>query len=179
MNKQVLPIKKIFLTTVIFMFVFIFWGLNVDKYANLQLGREVVAGMTYPTELGLINVTVMGCQPSCCTGSICTCCSNGSLCLSDTAPLCPRATVTGIPTGGDGDKGLFLKTSLAAAGISQGGQLIAGGMGITMMDSGTLAGNGGCVGSGCSAINIESKNLWDKSRLAIKYLVSRLKNKLI
>lgn len=179
MNKQVLFTKKIFLIAITLLFIFIFWVLNVDKYANLQLGKEAIAGMNFPTELGLTNVTVNECQPSCCMGPVCTCCSNGSLCSSDQAPVCPRATVVGIPAGGNGNQGLFLKTSLAVTGVSQGGQLIAGGMGPTMMDSGVLSGKSGCVGSACSALNTDNKNLWTKSKLALKYIIGKFKRKLI
>jgi hypothetical protein len=64
-----------------------------------------------------------------------------------------------------GIEALFLNTSLMAAGVVPGGQLIAGGMGPTLMDNGVLAGQAGCVG--CMAQAKEEKGWFDKYIIAI------------
>jgi hypothetical protein len=175
MNGQFLKrmLKASFFVAILACFVFvIFFGLNINKYASLQMGEKVIASTGgFPYEIGLTNVTVSYCKPSCCSAAGCTCCYGGSLCSADTPPKCPRATVSGVPAGGDGSSALILKTSLTQAGVSSGGQMIAGGISSTLMDGGVVAGNSGC--SGCSA-GIDDKDLWERSKLAFKYIISKL-----
>lgn len=74
-------------------------------------------------------------------------CAGGTLCfVTDPARCLLYSDVSGIPAGGMGSNALFSKIAIAKAGLTPGGQLIAGGMMLTSMDSGVLASAGGCYG---------------------------------
>jgi len=100
----------------------------------------------YPYQIGLTNAIIISCFTSCCA-PVCTCCAGGTLCMTKDVATCTMySDVSGSPAGGMGSNALFLNTAIAQAGLTPGGQLIAGGMTMTQMDSGVLASVGGCYG---------------------------------
>lgn len=119
-----------------------------------KMSLEAAGG--FPYQIGLTDVTVTACTPTPCPG---TCmCTGGSLCMfKDVATCATYSDVLGTPAGGAGSGALFTNAAIAQAGLSSGGQLIAGGMSSVAMDSGVLASAGGC--SGCSASLDKPKNL--------------------
>ncbi len=182
MIKQFLKTKKtgkilIFSIVFICLSFLIFFGVNLDKYANLQLGREAVAAGGFPYQIGLTNVRITKCQVTLgvCVGVGVDAGPATALCNTKSPGVCESYRyVSGVPAGGMGTAALFLFPNLSFAGVSTGGQLIAGGMGPTMMDGGVVAGPGGCVGSGCA--RVEDENLWKKTKLAFKYVIATTKN---
>ncbi|MDO8668571.1 MAG: hypothetical protein Q7K35_05835 [bacterium] len=97
----------------------------------------------YPYQIGLTNVIVIPCV----TTGVPPICTGGTLCnLLDVGRCALYSDVSGSPAGGMGSNALFLITAIAQAGLTSGGQLIAGGMTMTQMDSGVLASAGGCYG---------------------------------
>jgi hypothetical protein len=124
-----------------------FFIVNSGKFHLFQ-GAQAVGG--YPYQIGLTNVTVVQCQPSCCSTAGCRCCIGepGTLCptILTEAQCVLYSDVFGSPAGGMGSNALFLTKNIALAGLSSGGQLIAGGMSPVLMDNGVLASVGGCAG---------------------------------
>lgn len=147
---------------------FLFYGgLQVNDYLEWQSTKDAVAAGGYPYQIGLTGVTVIPCTVSC-NGS---CCMGGSLCsVKDPATCTMYSYVQGTPAGGSGNQALFLKTALSQAGVSAGSQLIAGGMGPTMMDSGVLGGPTGCYN--CMA---KKENFWEKTKRAVDYMIAAVK----
>jgi len=78
--------------------------------------------------------------------------------------------VIGTQAGGMGNQALFLNAAIAQAGLTPGGQLIAGGMGPTLMDSGVLASAGGCYG--CMA----KANMLDKIGGIYDYIIASFRD---
>ncbi|MFH1233733.1 MAG: hypothetical protein V1649_03755 [Patescibacteria group bacterium] len=102
--------------------------------------KAVEASASFPYQIGLTNAIIIPCvlTPA-------GLCAGGPLCL-DPVRCILYSDVSGIPAGGTGSNGLFLKTAIIKAGLTPGGQLIAGGMSPVFMDSGVLASAGGCFG---------------------------------
>ena len=74
-----------------------------------------------------------------------------------------------------GVNALFLKTALAQAGVTPGGQLIAGGMGPVLMDNGVLAGPGGCYN--CLAKLDWKAKFKKKTEYLFKYIIAGIGKK--
>jgi hypothetical protein len=108
-----------------------------------NMAAEAVGSMPY--QIGLTNVMITNCfitgEPPICTGSIL--CSTFHI---DVARCLNHSDVNGKPAGGMGNEALFLNTAIAKAGLTPGGQLIAGGLSMVAMDQGVLASAGGCFG---------------------------------
>lgn len=105
--------------------------------------KAVRAAGSLPYQIGLTNVTMIQCTVSCNGG----CCMGGTLCTTkDSATCTTYSEITGTQAGGMGNQALFLNSAISQAGVSSGGQLIAGGMSPVLMDNGVLAGPGGCYG---------------------------------
>lgn len=105
---------------------------------------EASAGLTY--QIGLKNVIMIKCFT---TGTP-PICAGGTLCYTKDPATCTNYyDVSGTPAGGMGANALFSITATSMAGLSPGGQLIAGGTSPVLMDNGVLASTSGC--SGCTA----------------------------
>ncbi len=139
-----MPLKKK-KTHVIIVFVliavFIIFGAAVKNRFEWYLTEEAVASGGYTYQIGLTNIIVTPCF----TTGVPPLCEGGLLCyIKDAATCIAYSDVSGAPAGGMGENALFLKTALAQAGVVPGGQLIAGGFSPVLMESGVLAGPGGC-----------------------------------
>jgi len=102
---------------------------------------EAAGGLPY--QIGLTKAVIVPCittgAPPVCVG--------GLLCSTlDIARCTMYSEVNGMPAGGSGNNALFSKVAIAQAGLTPGGQLIAGGMSPVLMDQGVLASAGGCFG---------------------------------
>jgi len=140
-----------------------FYVSNSAKFRLFQ-GAQAVGG--FPYQIGLTGVTIVPCI----TTGYPPICEGGTLCLTKDAATCTLySDVSGSPAGGMGMNGLFLKTSIAQAGLMPGGQLIAGGMSNVLMDNGVLASAGGCAG--CMA----KANKVDKVKQVFDYLIASFK----
>ena len=110
--------------------------------ASWRWQKAVEASASLPYQIGLSNAIIIPCfvTPA-------TVCAGGTLCfVTDPARCLLYSDVSGAPAGGLGSNALFLKTAIIQAGLTPGGQLIAGGMSPVLMDSGVLASAGGCFG---------------------------------
>jgi len=155
-------LKKIVVFAIVLVFVAgaVFWGVSQYRKDSQQNTAQAVGG--YPYQIGLTGVTITPCY----TSGIPPMCLGGPLCLTlDPGRCTVYAEASGMPAGGDGMRALFRKTALGQAGITAGGQLIAGGMSMTMMDNGILAGPAGCVG--CTAQAKEQESWFDKYIIAL------------
>jgi len=155
--------KKKILIIVGMLLICCFVLVNIADYYNMK--KTAKAADTFPYQIGLTGVTLIPCTVACDGG----CCVGGTLCpTKDSATCTLYQEVSGTPAGGDGDKALFLKTAIAQSGLSQGGQLIAGGMSLTSMDNGVLASAGGCSGCVGRIDTIDKiKNWFNKVYMAI------------
>jgi hypothetical protein len=122
-------------------------------------------------QVGIINATVTQCELSCCSPAGCRCCTGGTLCSTITteAECILHSDINGTKAGGKGNNILESNINIAAAGLSSGGQLIAAGMGPTLMDSGVIISRGGC--SGCTA----KADVWDKIGGVYDYIIASFK----
>jgi hypothetical protein len=154
-KKKILLLISVLIASVL-IYVFTPW---VASYFRWQ--RAIKAASSFPYQIGLTNTQitwcVVSCNDSCCQGA------RGdqtatALCNTKGPGVCANyAYVSGTPAGGMGSGALFPITMMGEAGVSTGGQLIAGGMGPTLMDSGVLAAIG-CAGSGCAfSFNFKNK----------------------
>jgi len=135
----------------------------IKRYFIWQSAKAAISPLTY--QIGLTSVVITPCFT---TGSPPTC-EGGPLCFTLDAGRCTLySDVTGLPAGGMGSNALFLKTAIAQAGLPPGGQLIAGGTGPTLMDSGVLASYGGCYGCYAKVDIFDKMNNWfDKYVIAL------------
>ncbi|OGF27765.1 hypothetical protein A2331_06690 [Candidatus Falkowbacteria bacterium RIFOXYB2_FULL_34_18] len=143
--------KKIFLFSSFFL-VFLVVGaivfnLFIFNYAGYFRAKDVMATSGYSFLIGLSSSVAIQCfttgTPPLCTG--------GTLCnIKDAARCAMYSDVSGSPSGGMGSNAIFLTSNLSAAGAAGGGPIIAGGMSMTEMDNGVIAGIGGCIGTGCT-----------------------------
>ncbi|MBU4217317.1 hypothetical protein L6270_02470 [Candidatus Parcubacteria bacterium] len=140
-----------------------FFVSNSGKFHLFQ-GAQAVGG--FPYQIGLTTVTVIPCF----TTGYPPLCEGGTLCLTKDAASCTLySDVSGSPAGGMGMNALFLNTSIAQAGLTSGGQLIAGGMSNVLMDNGVLASTAGCAG--CMA----KANKVDKIKEVFDYVIASFK----
>ena len=119
-----------------------------SAYQSLKWQQAVEAAGALPYQIGLTAVKIIQCQPSCCSQAGCRCCVGGALCatLLTEAQCLLHSEASGTPAGGMGSNALFLNSAIAQAGLTPGGQLIAGGLSPVLMDQGVLASAGGCYG---------------------------------
>ena len=116
----------------------------------MEYRNAVQASSSFPYQIGLTKVTVIPCFT---TGNP-PVCEGGTLCYIKDALTCVSySDVSGTPSGGTGSNALFLNTAITKAGLTSGGQLIAGGMSAVLMDSGVLASTGGVSYAVASKIN--------------------------
>lgn len=137
--------KKIILISVFIILISAYFFIpRLTAYLGRQAAAEAAGG--FPYQIGLTNAIIIPCF----TTGIPPLCMGGMLCnLKDVATCTNYSDVSGTPAGGMGSNALFMKTAILQAGLAAGGQLIAGGMSMALMDSGVLASSGGC--SGCTA----------------------------
>lgn len=163
--KKISIYLSVFLVVLMVGIYFVFW-----PKTRFELAKGVMAGGGFPYQIGLTGVIQIQCfttgSPPACTG--------GTMCSIKDATSCGMySDVSGSPSGGMGAKALMLSADLMAAGVSS--EMIAGGTGMTMMDSNrVVAGMGGCAGSGCTAIN--DKNIFQKYYEIIKYGIASFKD---
>ena len=132
-----------------------------------QKSAQAAGGYPYP--IGLTGVIIIPCV----TTGVPPLCTGGTLCNTLDALRCTMySDVSGSPAGGMGRNALFLKTAIGQAGLSSGGQLIAGGMTMTQMDQGVLASAGGC--SGCGLGKADS-NIIDRIAKIANYIIAGFK----
>lgn len=146
--------KKIIILSIIT--VLIIAGLLIIPKINhyIEWKQAEAAASSMPYQIGLTNVITdmcrvqpMGTAPPQCWGTKQQAAAKLCMTLTSQIAKCPLYTeVNGTKAGGMGNQALFLNTAIAKAGVSDGGQLIAGGMSLVLMDSGVLAGKGGCFG---------------------------------
>ena len=139
---------------------------TIKRKVEWKMAAEAASELSY--QIGLTSVVVVPCEV---TTTVPPVCVGGTLCYVKNADpkkggadsvTCPLySDVSGVPAGGMGSNALFLNTALAQAGVTTGGQLIAGGVLPTNMDQGVLGGPGGC--SGCIAA-AENKNFFAKAK---------------
>lgn len=138
--------KKIFFIILIIILALLVYVFAPDVASQAEWNRAVKAAGSMPYQIGLTKVIIIPCF----TVGPPPACSGGTLCLTKDPATCTLySDVSGTPAGGMGSNALFLKTAITMAGLTPGGQLIAGGMSPVLMDSGVLASAGGC--SGCMA----------------------------
>lgn len=114
---------------------------SVYKEFRWRQAAEAAAGLPY--QIGLTNAIIINCF----TIGIPPICTGGLLCHTLDVGRCTLySDVSGTPAGGMGFNALFLNMAIGQAGLTPGGQLIAGGMSPVFMDSGVLASAGGCYG---------------------------------
>ncbi len=118
-------------------------GVKINNYMEWRMAKGVIASGELTYQIGLTNVTIINCfttgNPPICTG--------GTLCyVKDAATCTAYSDVSGIMAGGMGTNALFSTQAIAQAGLTNGGQLIAGGTSPVLMDNGVLASSGGCYG---------------------------------
>jgi coenzyme F420-reducing hydrogenase gamma subunit len=158
--------KKILATLSVLVIVFGYFLVpQLSEYIRYK--KAAKAASSFPTILGLTKVVMVPCVV---TLGVCV---GGTTCNTKPPGACTAYTeVTGVPAGETGNLGLFLTTSLGTAGVTPGGSLIAGGISPVLMDSGVVAGFGGCFGQGC----ITKRNIFDKAEeLVDKYFVAIFK----
>jgi hypothetical protein len=138
LSKKTLIIVAVVLFIVISFYVAAPW---LHGKINIHLGKSAISSSMFPYEIGLTEVVIIQCYT---TGSP-PICEGGTLCYTKDAAECSLyEDVSGTQAGGKGNMALFLVAGAGQAGLSDGGQLIAAGMEMTMMDSGPLASTGGC-----------------------------------
>jgi hypothetical protein len=145
--------KKYKISTVVVLIVlFFFWGgVEINEKIEWKMTEDLIAGGGFPYEIGCMNAVTIPCF----TVGTPPVCSGGALCYTlDPGRCLLYSDVTGVPTGVNPCNVLYLKTSMAMAGLVGGASYIAAGAGPTLMDQGPLASWGGCVN--CYAQN-ESK----------------------
>ncbi|MFH0956086.1 MAG: hypothetical protein V1801_02655 [Candidatus Falkowbacteria bacterium] len=131
----------------------------------------------FPYQIGLTKALINKCvlsitEPPVCIG---TTPPASELCSTiidlERCPL--YSDVSGTPAGGMGNNALFSNAAIAKAGLTPGGQLIAGGMSPVLMDQGVLASAGGCFG--CVAQN----GIADKIFAFVdKYIIAGIRDKI-
>lgn len=138
---------KIITGSVIMVLILSMAGFLLHKsVVSWRFSNAAEAAGSMPYQIGLTNAIVIQCTISC-TAS---CCVGGALCSTLDVGRCSMySDVSGSMAGGMGTMALFSQMAIGQAGLSSGGQLIAGGMSMTQMDQGVLASGGGC--SGCTA----------------------------
>ncbi len=158
----------IFSVLVLSVFVYVFTP-KIESYFMWQRAVKAAGGFAY--QIGLTSVRITACVPNqpdntACIGAlispdavIATTLCGTKLLVNPVDPedICVNNSyVTGMMAGGMGGEALFTNSAILQVGLSPGGQLIAGGLGPTLMNSGVLASVAGC--SGCIArLDIKNK----------------------
>lgn len=138
-----------------------------------RFSRAANAAGSMPYQIGLTNAIAMQCTISCNGG----CCVGGALCSTLDSGRCTLySTVSGSMAGGMGNMALFSQIAIGQAGLTSGGQLIAGGMSMTQMDQGVLASTGGC--SGCTAKSGAGDKIYAWLEKVDKYIIAGFKEKI-
>jgi len=140
--------KNIWSISIILVIIILFFsGFKINRInKQIEWDMAVDAMGSMPYQIGLTNVMITKCF----TTTPPPICNGGTLCSSKDFATCSNySDVEGTPSGGMGMNALFSQTAIMQAGLSPGGQLIAGGMSPVFMDSGVLASMGGCAGMGC------------------------------
>lgn len=133
--------------------------------------RAASAAGSMPYQIGLTNVVMVKCVVSCNGG----CCVGGALCSTKDSATCTNYfDVSGSMAGGMGTMALFSIPAITQAGLTAGGQLIAGGMSMNFMDQGVLASTGGC--SGCSAKGGTGDKIYAWLEKLDKYIIAGFKS---
>ncbi len=166
--KNMLNKKRItYISLVLIIAFFVFFGPRIKNYIGWEMTEAVIAtgGFTYP--IGLNNPSEIPCfttgSPPVCTG--------GTMCYTLDPGRCTfYSDVSGVQAGGAGSMALLQKTALRTAGITPAGGLIAAGTGPTLMDSGPLAGPGGCYNC------FTKENFLRVVKDKIKYIIAGFKN---
>lgn len=135
--------KYIFIIIIILVIALVLFLPGVIRHYQIV---KAVSGMPY--QIGLTKAKIINCSLSCCSPAGCRCCTGGTLCstITDEANCTTHSDVSGMPSGGMGMMALFSNVAIMQSGLKAGGQLIAGGMTMTMMDNGVLASDYGCYG---------------------------------
>lgn len=134
--------KKLILIIAVAVFILgIFFIPKITAEIEWKIAARAAGSLPY--QIGLTNAVIIKCfttgTPPICTG--------GTLCsLKDAGSCTLYSEVSGTPAGGMGQNALFQQTAISMAGLTPGGQLIAGGMSPVLMDNGVLASAGGCYG---------------------------------
>ncbi|MEK7557940.1 MAG: hypothetical protein AAB530_01890 [Patescibacteria group bacterium] len=141
--------------------------------SSWRLQKAIEASASFPIQLGLTKAVIVPCvftpPPAApvCVGGL-------PLCgLLDPARCVLYSQVSGLPAGGNGNMALFSNIAIAKAGLTPGGQLIAGGMSPVAMDNGVLASAGGCFGCVAKA-NFKDK-IFDLADKIDKYIIAVFK----
>lgn len=155
--------KKLFLySSFILVFVVvgaIIFNLFIFNFVAWFKVKSVTATGGYSYVIGLSGSTVIPCFT---TGTP-PVCAGGTLCyVRDVARCTLYSDVSGAPAGGMSNA-LFLTSNLSSVGVVEGGPIIAGGMSMTEMDNGVVAGPGGCMGASCTAKIDENDNIFVKT----------------
>ena len=164
--------KKIilFLSFVLIVFLvgiyFVFW-----PKARFELARSAMAVSTCPIQPAFSDLKLTQCSISCEGG----CCSGGTTCSAAATP-CAYSDVSGTPEGGYPGPVLLSTVQITAAGLANGGQMLACGNAPTEMNSGSVAGVGGCIGPSC-VVGVNDKNIFQKYYEIIKYGIASFKDK--
>jgi len=160
--------KKILLFVILGVLIVVFASFFVVEKFSWKAGaiKVIEASGSCPYQIGLTNVFQTPCVISVDS------CTPGPLCkIKDPASCTAYSEVSGVPAGGMGQNALFLKTSIAQAGLPlTGGQLIACGSSPAFMDNGVLASYGGCAGAGCLAMT--NRNFFEKFYDSINYIIA-------
>ncbi len=113
-----------------------------DELGSWRWQAAAEAAGSMPYQIGLTKVVIVNCVVT--PKGVCV---GGTLCPIKAPGVCAGyADVSGFPAGGMGSNALFSLVAISQAGLTPGGQLIAGGMSPTEMDQGVLASAGGCYG---------------------------------
>jgi len=160
--------KKIIISCIIVITIIAFFYSVISAANNkISMRQAARAAGAMPYQIGLTNSIIIPCF----TTAIPPVCEGGTLCFTlDVGRCALYSDVSGTPAGGMGSMALFQKTAIAMAGLMPGGQLIAGGMGMTLMDSGVLASAGGCYG--CMA----KANMLDKIGGVYDYIIASFRD---
>lgn len=151
-NKQKIFLYSSFVLVSIVVGAIVF-NLFIFNFVGWFRAKSVIGAGGYPYQIGLSGAMAIQCY----TSGYPPVCMGGTLCYVRDAARCTMySDVSGTPSGGMGSNALFLTSNLTAAGFA--GSLIAGGMSMTEMDNGVVAGSGGCAGAGCVAVTEKEDN---------------------
>ena len=178
-------IIKYLLSIVLIMSLF-YIGNKINNKIEWLITKDVIAGSAYPVEAGITNSTLIKCFT---TGSPPTC-EGGTLCLTlDSGRCLMYSDVTGMGAYAKNNSDLqsdfniamagvtnllLSNIAIAQAGLTPGGQLIAGCMSPVLCDSGVLASAGGCYN--CMAKADWKDEIKKKADYLFKYIIAGFKN---
>lgn len=170
--------KKIFVFLLLIIAVLVLSGIVAMPKIKSKLGWKSAAdaAASLPYQIGLTKAIVTPCvvlpPPHCSVGGpspdplAVAACS-----IKDVGQCTLYSYVSGMKAGGMGTGALFSNIAIAKAGLTPGGQLIAGGMSPVLMDNGVLVSAGGCFG--CTA---KAEGLFNKIADAADFIIAGFKN---